>query len=434
MNLRMESLARPDDIESASAELKSVIDAASRALIDANQHVILRGATADLLAHLARQVTLELSDRQGEMATIHWLARIQDTLEVVNNLVATLPVSVAVAPARAQTPVRVLVVRITRTLEADPWRLLGRLVSNFPGLRLRLLLIPEGAPEEALRELGPAVTRQLLAIPIRSSSANDTPPGASTGHVEERIQESSHAVARPQATSENGSRTTAMPLAEASAAIVRSPRQHGSAASRSEAAVASGAHARHSPGRRPVETAPIGEPGGRSTPDADRHASRGWGLGLRRLVLYLLLAALAIAVASVAYPQQAGVLAELLRQVPVLEQWLPQPEPEPMMPAPPLPNRPAVRVEPAAPASEAPVSHATSNPDPGDSQAVIDRSSLDFPKSDGAGTGATKGELTGGDPRRTSATDAAAPATVPPTPPDPIRNDDQASRKERRAR
>ncbi len=446
MSLRMESMARRSEGEPASAELRGIIEAASQALIERDQHVILRGAAADLLAHLARQITLEMSDRLGEMVTIHWLARLEDTLEVVNNLVAALPLSRAVAPARNDTPTRLLVVRIDRSLEPDPWRLLGRLISNFPGLRLRLLLIPEGAPEEALRELGSAVTRQLLAIPIRGL-ASDGSSGQPSMHPVpgERpdARETGYAPARARGTTTPGAGTTAPSTGAASPAVVRSPRQQGmQATDRLTPAAPSGrTGSRPDPAEtalpaREARAAPGPASPGPASPEQPLGGSLGGGLirGLTRVVIYLLLATLAVAVASMAYPQQAGVLVDLLRQIPGAEQWLPASEPEPAVPAPPLPNRPAVRVEPAP----SPADGAANETVPGQEALTtppgVDASGVDVVKSDAARADALRTDPTHPDARKGSAGGADSPTATPPTPPDPIRNEDRPARKERRAR
>jgi hypothetical protein len=435
--MRIDSLDRAGEAAPSGAELKGLIEAASQALIERDQHVVLRGAPADLLAHLARQITLELGDRQGEMATIHWLARLEDTLEVVNNLVATLPLAEAVAPARADTPTRVLVVRISRVLEADPWRLLGRLVSNFPGLRLRLLLIPEGAPEEALRELGPAVTRQLLAIPLRSPGTN-APHARSPVSLEAasglRGHEPSPSSARPYGSAIDDSPLTDTPAASAAPAIVRSPRRQGPAVTPPPTVQANEGNARRSPRDDPSSAKAGGTPGARQPAPFEPRAGRGRGRRLGRLLVYLLLAALAVAVASFAYPQQASVLVDLLRQVPGAEQWLPQPDPEPPVPAAPLPNRPAVRVEPAAPASDNTAIDTTTRANSEALPVGIERPGSELPRGDALRIDAPRPDLPGADLRVTPAQDVTSPAAAPPIPPDPIRNDDRPSRKERRAR
>jgi hypothetical protein len=174
-----------------TGSLQTRIESLCHELIARGGHLMLLGGTLALLSRLARDVTTAATGMLDSTVTVQWLDRVEQSLAVVNELVSTLPLAKAIAPASAGTPIRVLVVQVGQAIEAESWRLLGRLISSFPGLNLRLILLSETPCDEVLAALGTGVNRRLIhfslldelseqsAAPIRFDRADeDNPPGA----------------------------------------------------------------------------------------------------------------------------------------------------------------------------------------------------------------------------------------------------------------
>ena len=123
---------RPEDKQRLQYALDAIVDDKSGlAVIGDNERV---------LAHYCQMLLTKLRDLDGFEIEVFLPMNTVSLLKRFNELLASMSVDEARQPAAADKPVTLLVVNDANEIQEDQWSLLTRLLSDFPGVNVRLVL------------------------------------------------------------------------------------------------------------------------------------------------------------------------------------------------------------------------------------------------------------------------------------------------------
>ena len=149
---------RPEDKQRLQYALDAIVDDKSGlAVIGDNERV---------LAHYCQMLLTKLRDLDGFEIEVFLPMNTVSLLKRFNELLASMSVDEARQPAAADKPVTLLVVNDANEIQEDQWSLLTRLLSDFPGVNVRLVLFIDKTSwpeyEAPLDQLGRNIYRWAL--------------------------------------------------------------------------------------------------------------------------------------------------------------------------------------------------------------------------------------------------------------------------------
>ena len=123
---------RPED----KLRLQFAVDA----IVDDKTGLAVIGDNEAVLAHYCKMLLARLRELEGFEIEVFLPMNTVSLLKRFNELLATMSVDEARRPPDADKPVTLLVVNDANEIQEDQWSLLTRLLSDFPGVNVRLVL------------------------------------------------------------------------------------------------------------------------------------------------------------------------------------------------------------------------------------------------------------------------------------------------------
>ena len=123
---------RPED----KLRLQFAVDA----IVDDKTGLAVIGDNEAVLAHYCKMLLARLRELEGFEIEVFLPMNTVSLLKRFNELLATMSVDEARRPPGADKPVTLLVVNDANEIQEDQWSLLTRLLSDFPGVNVRLVL------------------------------------------------------------------------------------------------------------------------------------------------------------------------------------------------------------------------------------------------------------------------------------------------------
>lgn len=123
---------RPED--------KQRLQFALDAIVDDKTGLAVIGDNEAVLAHYCKMLLARLREMSGFEVEVFLPMNTVSLLKRFNELLATMSVDEARRPPDADKPVTLLVVNDANEIQEDQWSLLTRLLSDFPGVNVRLVL------------------------------------------------------------------------------------------------------------------------------------------------------------------------------------------------------------------------------------------------------------------------------------------------------
>lgn len=138
------------------------------AIVDDAQHVLMTSHYDGVIDHYGKLMLNRLKMRSGLAVETYMPASTEALVSRFNELVNQMSMEEARGEAPSGAPGRIVVVNDPKAIEADGWALLSRMISDFPGLNMRLVLLLDRIPqtvEKALDRLGSRLLRWEIEPP-----------------------------------------------------------------------------------------------------------------------------------------------------------------------------------------------------------------------------------------------------------------------------
>lgn len=138
------------------------------AIVDDAQHVLMTSHYDGVIDHYGKLMLNRLKMRSGLAVETYMPASTEALVARFNELVNQMSMEEARGEAPSNAPGRIVVVNDPRAIEADGWALLSRMISDFPGLNMRLVFLLDRIPqsvEKALDRLGSRLLRWEIEPP-----------------------------------------------------------------------------------------------------------------------------------------------------------------------------------------------------------------------------------------------------------------------------
>ena len=138
------------------------------AIVDDAQHVLMTSHYDGVIDHYGKLMLNRLKMRSGLAVETYMPASTEALVSRFNELVNQMSMEEARGEAPSNAPGRIVVVNDPRAIEADGWALLSRMISDFPGLNMRLVFLLDRIPqnvEKALDRLGSRLLRWEIEPP-----------------------------------------------------------------------------------------------------------------------------------------------------------------------------------------------------------------------------------------------------------------------------
>jgi septal ring-binding cell division protein DamX len=138
------------------------------AVVDDAQHVLMTSHYDGVIDHYGKLMLNRLKMRSGLAVETYMPASTEALVSRFNELVNQMSMEEARGEAPSSAPGRIVVVNDPKAIEADGWALLSRMISDFPGLNMRLVLLLDRIPqtvEKALDRLGSRLLRWEIEPP-----------------------------------------------------------------------------------------------------------------------------------------------------------------------------------------------------------------------------------------------------------------------------
>jgi len=138
------------------------------AIVDEAQHVLMTSHYDGVIDHYGKLMLNRLKMRSGLAVETYMPASTEALVARFNELVNQMSMEEARGEAPSSAPGRIVVVNDPRAIEADGWALLSRMISDFPGLNMRLVFLLDRIPqsvEKALDRLGSRLLRWEIEPP-----------------------------------------------------------------------------------------------------------------------------------------------------------------------------------------------------------------------------------------------------------------------------
>ena len=143
--------------------------AALDAITDNELGVAVLGSNEAVLDHYCRMLIARMRDVENFELEVFLPVNTDSLLSRFNTMLAEISMEQATKPPVPDQPVRLLVINDARAVNEEQWGLLARLLSDFPGVNVRLVLVinKSGWPahEKLLNSLGRRMHRWVVEVP-----------------------------------------------------------------------------------------------------------------------------------------------------------------------------------------------------------------------------------------------------------------------------
>lgn len=132
------------------------------AVVDDAQHLLVTSHYDGVIDHYGKMMLNRLKMRAGMAVETYMPASTEALVTRFNELVNSMSMEEARGEEAHQTPGRIIVVNDPKAIDGDGWALLARMVTDFPGLNMRLVFLLDRIPshiEKALDRFGSRLLR-----------------------------------------------------------------------------------------------------------------------------------------------------------------------------------------------------------------------------------------------------------------------------------
>ena len=132
------------------------------AVVDNSQHLLVTSHFDGVIDHYGKMMLNRLKMRSGLAVETYMPASTEALVTRFNELVDSMSVEEARGESESEAPGRIIVVNDLKAIDSDGWALLSRMVTDFPGLKMRLVFLLDRLPsavEKALDRLGSRLIR-----------------------------------------------------------------------------------------------------------------------------------------------------------------------------------------------------------------------------------------------------------------------------------
>ena len=172
---------RPKD----KKRLAATIDA----IVEKDLGVAIIGSNEAVLDHYCRMLTARMRDHDHFELEVFLPVTTDSLLTRFNEMLAEISMEQAAASPSADQPVRILVINDARMINDEQWGLLARLLSDFPGVNVRLVLVinKSGWPahENLLNTLGRKMHRWVVEAPATEEARELLDAAEENGYLSE---------------------------------------------------------------------------------------------------------------------------------------------------------------------------------------------------------------------------------------------------------
>ena len=138
------------------------------AVVDDSQHLLVTSQFDGVIDHYGKMMLNRLKMRSGMAVETYMPASTEALVNRFNELINSMSVDEARGDQASQTPGRIIVVNDPKAVDSDGWALLSRIVTDFPGLNMRLVFLLDRIPtnvEKALDRFGSRLIRWEVEPP-----------------------------------------------------------------------------------------------------------------------------------------------------------------------------------------------------------------------------------------------------------------------------
>jgi septal ring-binding cell division protein DamX len=138
------------------------------AVVDDAQHLLVTSHYDGVIDHYGKMMLNRLKMRSGMAVETYMPASTEALVTRFNELVNSMSMEEARGEEVSQTPGRIIVVNDPKAIDSDGWALLSRMVTDFPGLNMRLVFLLDRIPshiEKALDRFGSRLLRWEVEPP-----------------------------------------------------------------------------------------------------------------------------------------------------------------------------------------------------------------------------------------------------------------------------
>ena len=138
------------------------------AVVDDAQHLLVTSHYDGVIDHYGKMMLNRLKMRSGMAVETYMPASTEALVTRFNELVNSMSMEEARGEEASETPGRIIVVNDPKAIDSDGWALLSRMVTDFPGLNMRLVFLLDRIPshiEKALDRFGSRLIRWEVEPP-----------------------------------------------------------------------------------------------------------------------------------------------------------------------------------------------------------------------------------------------------------------------------
>ena len=138
------------------------------AVVDDSQHLLVTSHFDGVIDHYGKMMLNRLKMRSGLAVETYMPASTEALVARFNELLDSMSVEEARGENESEAPGRIIVVNDPKAIDSDGWALLSRMVTDFPGLHMRLVFLLDRLPsavEKALDRLGSRLIRWEVEPP-----------------------------------------------------------------------------------------------------------------------------------------------------------------------------------------------------------------------------------------------------------------------------
>jgi len=162
---------------------------AVEAIVENDLGVAVIGSNEAILDHYYRMLVSRIRDHEHFKLEMFLPVTTDSLLTRFNEMLAEISMEQAAAPPADDQLVRLLVINDARTINEEQWSLLARLLSDFPGVNVRLILVinKSGWPahENLLNTLGRRMHRWVVEAPAITEARELLDAAAENGYQTE---------------------------------------------------------------------------------------------------------------------------------------------------------------------------------------------------------------------------------------------------------
>ncbi len=147
-------------------------DRVFQAVVQDAQHLLMTSQYDGVIDHYGKMMLNRLKMRSGMAVETYMPASTEALVSRFNELVNSMSVEQARGEEPSQAPGRIIIVNDPKAVDSDSWALLSRMITDFPGLNMRLVFLLDRMPaavEKALDRFG----SRLLSWEIEPPSATE---------------------------------------------------------------------------------------------------------------------------------------------------------------------------------------------------------------------------------------------------------------------